>query len=127
MGQLGCKGHVCCFQKDLSENCYFLPRLPDDISVIRVVRKFHDSEKQVTSKAFSVRKSKILDALKWLCKYNKFYKNVHIEEQNLNWMKGMEEYELPGKIINETIPESHPNSVDAGPAPLQTTQVTDAE
>ena len=55
-GQLGAKGHVCCFEKNLSDICTTLPRLPSDVTVVRILRKFTNEEGEVTSKAFSIRK-----------------------------------------------------------------------
>ena len=60
IGQLGCKGHVCCFQKNLTDLCTTLRRIPTDISVIRVLQKFKNTDGEVTLKAFSIRRKKCL-------------------------------------------------------------------
>lgn len=39
-GQMGCKGHVCCFEKDMADLCLKLPRVPENVTVVRVVRNF---------------------------------------------------------------------------------------
>jgi hypothetical protein len=127
MGQMGCKGHVCCFEKDISELCTVLPKLPSDVSVIRVVRKYKTEEREITTKAFSVRKHNVLAALRWLCKYNHLYKDIHIAEENLNWMGEKNEMELPGDITTEYLTENREETTDAGPAPRQNKDVTDKE
>ena len=37
-----------------------------------------------------VKKKNVIDALLWLKKHNPFYKNITINESNLDWMKGKE-------------------------------------
>ena len=126
MGQLGSKGHVCCFEKDITTICTELPRLPEDISVIRVIRKFKDNEGEITSKTFSIRRKNVLDALTWLCRYNKVYREsgVKIIESNLDWMSDNDEADLPGDIIQEnmTTESDIDKEMDRGPAPSQTVE-----
>ena len=62
-GQLGCHGHVCCFCQEIGEVCMKLPRMPHDIQVIRVVRKFVLEGGEIGVKTFSVRKDVVLAAL----------------------------------------------------------------
>ena len=119
LGQLGAKGHVCCFEKDLSDICTTLPRLPSDVTVVRILRKFTNDEGEVTSKAFSIRKKEVLDALRWLQKYNALYQNITIAEENLDWIEDGKEQELPGKVHIENNDPQHPSTLDMGPAPLQ--------
>jgi hypothetical protein len=65
-GQLGAKGHIVSFPQDISEVCTVLPRLPEHVSSIRVVKYFKNVDGEVSSKSFSVRKQNVLDALYWL-------------------------------------------------------------
>ena len=127
MGQLGCKGHVCCFEKDLCDLCNVLPRLPSNIAVVRVIRKFQNDDKEITTKAFSVRKQQVLDALRWLCHYNPLYKNVIIEPHNLDWIGDDLEKELPGNVTVEEHSCQLHSSKDLGPSPKQTTEETEKE
>ena len=55
-GQTGSKGHVCSFVKDISSICTVLPRLPDDIQFVKVVKKYLQEGGEIASKAFTVRK-----------------------------------------------------------------------
>ena len=40
-GQIGSRGHVCSFVQDISSICTKLPRLPDDIQFIKVVKNIY--------------------------------------------------------------------------------------
>ena len=37
-GQIGSKGHVCSFVQDITSICTVLPRLPDDVQFVKVVK-----------------------------------------------------------------------------------------
>ena len=37
-GQIGSRGHVCSFVQDISSICTVLPRLPDDVHFVKVVK-----------------------------------------------------------------------------------------
>ena len=39
-GQVGSRGHVCSFVQDISSICTVLPRLPDDVQFVKVVKKY---------------------------------------------------------------------------------------
>ena len=54
-GQIGSRGHVCSFVQDLSSICTVLPRLPDDVQFVKVVKKYLQ-EGGAASKTFTVRK-----------------------------------------------------------------------
>ena len=90
-GTLGLKGHVCSFPQALGEACDTLPRLPKDVSVVKLV-KFYEKEigGGTTTKAFRVRKDVVLAALNWLKKHSVSYQNIKIETNNLNWIDGNE-------------------------------------
>ena len=53
-GQLGAKGHIVSFPQDISEVCSVLPRLPKDVSTIKVVKYFKLPEGEIESKSFSI-------------------------------------------------------------------------
>jgi len=121
-GQLGFQGHVCCFQQDIQYICTELPRLPKDIKVIRVIKKFKNSDEKTNCRSFMVRKKQVLDALEWLQKHNHVYQHlkVTINPKNLNWMKNKEECELPCIIHEEILKESKNNQQhDLGPSITQ--------
>src|SRR5687767_3398735 len=98
-GQIGSRGHVCSFVQDISPVCTILPRLPDDIQFVKVVKKYLVEVGEVASKTFTVRKQVVLDALKWLKEYNVKYKDVEIKESNLDWIEDNDSQELPPSVI----------------------------
>ena len=63
-GQIGSRGHVCSFVQEISEICTILPRLPDDIQFVKVVKQYHKEGGDIGSKTFTIRKKAVLDALK---------------------------------------------------------------
>ena len=40
-GQVGIRGHVCCFPQDTSEVCNVLPRLPSQVTIVKVIRSYN--------------------------------------------------------------------------------------
>jgi hypothetical protein len=85
-GILGTRGHVVSFYQDISEICTELPRLPSDITMIKVVRTGVTSEGENIQNVFTVNHYRILNALKWLKQHNPLYEDIVIKESNLNWM-----------------------------------------
>ena len=83
-GQIGSRGHVCSFVQDISSVCTVLPRLPDDVHFVKVVKQYLQEGGTISNKMFVIRKNVVLDALKWLKKFNVEYKNIQIEESNLD-------------------------------------------
>ena len=121
-GQIGSRGHVCSFVQDISSICTVLPRLPDDVQFVKVVKKYLQEGGQIGSKMFVVRKKAVLDALKWLKKYNVEYSNIEIKESNLDWIENEDAKELPANLIemDDEAAMNFPGSVDIGPSELQT-------
>ena len=121
-GQIGSRGHVCSFVQDISSICTVLPRLPNDVHFIKVVKKYLQEGGEVVSKMFSIRKDSVLDALRWLKEHNLEYTNIEIKESNLDWIENNKEQELPPSLIqldDEGI-SNLPGSVDMGPSHSQT-------
>lgn len=123
-GIKGIKGHVCCYPNDLPGWTATLPRLPTDSSVIYVLRKTQTEigGTEIIEKPFMVRRKKVLDALRWLQKYNREYKDINILESNLNWFEG-EEGALDTQISIDNDMETHDDlneMDDPGPCPNQT-------
>jgi hypothetical protein len=77
-GQIGSRGHVCSFVQDISSICTVLPRLPNNVQFVKVVKKFLQEGGKISSKMFVVQKKAVLDALKWLKEYNVEYSNIQI-------------------------------------------------
>ena len=89
-GQLASRGHICSFRQDISSICNILPRLPSDVHFIKVVKKYLESGGEKTNKMFNIRRAEVLNALRWLKKYNRDYTDVEIEESNLNWIENQQ-------------------------------------
>jgi hypothetical protein len=100
-GNHGVLGHVCCFEQDINYVCYELPR--KKVEVIKVCKNFKAADDEIHTHSFKIRRSKVLDALNWLVKYNPIYKeHVTVNENNLDWMHGKEEVELSSiHVIHE--------------------------
>jgi hypothetical protein len=122
-GQIGSRGHICSFAQDITEICNVLPRLPDNVQLIKVVKKYFEEGGEIASKSFTVRKQVVLDALKWLKEYNLEYKNIEIKESNLDWIENGDSQELPPSLIqmdDDHAVNNSPASVDLGPSEVQT-------
>ena len=126
-GQHGCKGHVCCFQQEVGEVCKTLPRLPNDVKLIRVVKRFRLEDKSIGTMAFSVRKQVVLDALRWLKQFNVLYHDIVIEENNLLWIEDGVEQDLPGVEIIDKEKERNASQKDLGPSTDQIADVLEKE
>jgi hypothetical protein len=65
-----------------------LPRQPEDINIVKVVRKGMNKHQDVFERMFKVQKQRVLVALKWLIRFNTLYRDysVEIKEDNLSWM-----------------------------------------
>jgi hypothetical protein len=91
-GTLGLKGHVCCFPQSVDTVCKVFPRLPSDVTVVKMVQTYQNEiGGDSTCKAFKVRRYSVLRSLHWLKRHHKFYCDVEIDEENLSWMDGAEE------------------------------------
>ena len=100
-GTLGIKGHVCSFMQDISGFARSLPLLPECVKAIRMIRSYENSETtEVMTKTYVVNRYRVMEALKWLCKYHIDYRDamirgeLNINEENLDWMHGDEEADL---------------------------------
>ena len=119
-GSYGCKGHVCSFLQNVQEICTILPRLPSDVNTVRVIKHFTLENEEIGSHTFCIRKQRVLDALKWLKEHNVLYKDITIEESNLEWMGTTYELELPITTCieynegSETEIPAHSDEIKAG-------------
>ena len=55
-GQLGIKGHVCCFPQDVQEVCTVLPCLPKQLTIVKVVQRYKKQEYLAMVEMISVQK-----------------------------------------------------------------------
>ena len=116
-GVLGVKGHVCAFPQDTARVCSILPRLPEDCVTVRYIKETNSrvvAGNEVVM--FRVRRAAVLAALRWLKKYHTGYKDILIDEANLDWMEGCEEKDLPATAAAE-IQEDGGEMDDTGPSP----------
>lgn len=107
-GTMGLTGHVCAFEQDLDGFLTTMPRAKDNVSMLKVLKSMKTeigSGKASVTKAYRVRKTKVLRALVWLKKYCSEYKDIVIDESLLDWIDG-EEGELGGTIMQGMIPMS---------------------
>ena len=131
-GQVGLSGHVCSFPQDVQHVCTVLPRLPKQIELVKVIKKYKvgsgkDSENDTFTDTFIVRRTVVLAALKWLKLHNSEYKHVTINESNLDWMGNNEELELPcegDNAMTVTLIEQAEESTEEDFGPVQENNAT---
>jgi hypothetical protein len=97
-GTLGSRGHVVSFFQDIYGICNELPRLPNNVTMVKVVRQSLSNDGEAIRKAFMVNRLKVLKALQWLKKYNVLYKDIDIVESNLDWISDSNESQLQNII-----------------------------
>jgi hypothetical protein len=135
-GTFGIKGHVCSFPQRVTDVITTLPRLPSDVTCVKMVRHYQKKDGERGTKAFMIRKTVVLNAVRWLLTYNRVYREaVTLDERNLAWMEGEEEKELPDIEMNSSsegtppddVPPDHTDGIragstsgDLGPSPNQT-------
>ena len=92
-GIFGLKGHCVTFPQDISDMCDELPMRSE--SVVTFIRNM--GNKDTTGgypTMLKVKRENVIEALLWLKKHNPFYRNIRINESNLDWMEGNEEANL---------------------------------
>ena len=101
------KGHTIFLPQDTTSLLHLLPMplssLPDLVTVVWVGQK-HPDHSQL-KRQFTVRTSKVWNALVWLCRFHEDYRNVTIDEERL---KSWNETEVASDLMNSitTVPES---------------------
>ncbi len=68
-GILGVRGHIVSFFQDISSIARVLPRLPSEVSIIKVIRDSKTRYGDELKKAFTVDRRRVMKALLWLKKY----------------------------------------------------------
>ncbi len=101
-GSHASKGHVCCFPKQLQDFVTELPR--KNVEAVKVIRRFVGPDKEIDERTFVIRKTVVLDALRWLKRYHRHYKDIIIQEANLSWMNGEAEAELDVVVVQKQSP-----------------------
>ena len=92
-GVCAIKGHAVTFPQSIAEMCDELPQRKE--TIVTFVRYLGNKDTSaVYPTTLRVNRMKVLNALVWLKKHNPFYANIHIKEENLDWMEGKEEVNL---------------------------------
>jgi hypothetical protein len=97
-GSMGSRGHVCSFYQDITNICKVFPRLPSEVTMVKVIRSSLTKHGDAIEKAFTVNKEKVLIALEWLKLHNILYTDITIDRSRFNWMKGKRECTLDNII-----------------------------
>ena len=96
-GTFGIKGHCCTFPQNIDDLCNVLPQRKE--TILTFVRHMTCKGTKTTSvKNLRVNRQRILEALYWLKDHHTGYRNIIIDESNLDWMGGKDE----GIIATET-------------------------
>ena len=101
-GVLACRGHCCSFFQDISTICNVFPKLPSEITMVKVIRTSTTKGGDIVDRAFTVNKQKVLSALYWLKKHNHEYRNITIQTSRFDWMKENTECSLKDVITIES-------------------------
>jgi hypothetical protein len=88
---MGIKGHTCCFRKLSHDIVNTLPR--SEIDLICVIKEIKGKQglDDIEKQYYNVRRSKVINALKWLKEYHRGYSDITIDEDALSWMKSNEQ------------------------------------
>jgi hypothetical protein len=108
-GGLASRGHCVTFPQEINEPCQIFPKLPADVTVIKVRKKGRND----TSKDFQVRRYKVQGALEWLKNNNMAYKDILISEDRLSQLPINGELQ-DGKVFEYE--DQPPRVNDEGPA-----------
>ena len=112
-GGLSASGHCVTFPQNIDEASAILPRLPEEINIIRVQKQGkHDSVKE-----FRVRRYVVQNALEWLKMHNPVYNDISISFERLSALP------IDGELKNIQTIEFNQNTNhidDKGPANDQT-------
>ena len=78
-GTLGLKGHVCSFLQDSSSIATMLPRLPQHVKAVKMVRTYAGSDGNLVTKMYMVNRIRVMAALHWLVvHHHKDYKKAYM-------------------------------------------------
>ena len=120
-GTFGITGHCCAFEQDVAGFVNSLPRKRNDVSMLHVMKSVASEIKSKdggSTKMFRVRKQAVYDALIFLKKHNKEYKNVEIDMTALDWLNGQEGTIDTGALATQICETPKDDIiVDSGPCP----------
>ena len=67
-GILGSRGHIVSFFHDITSIATVLPRLPNEVTIVKVIREGINKEGVSCRNNFQVNRIKVLNTLRWLQK-----------------------------------------------------------
>ena len=106
-GSMGSRGHVVSFYQDITSICNVFPRLPSEVTMVKVVRSSLTKNGDAIEKAFNINKEKVLRSLEWLKEHNILYSNITIDKTRFDWMQGKKQCNLNNIIeIDSPITEN---------------------
>lgn len=104
-GVCAIKGHAVTFPQNITEMCNELPQRKETIvTFIRNIGNANTTDAFPTS--LRVNRDKVLTALRWLKKHNKFYQSIIIKEDNLDWMGTRSEVNICEESIKVNVKET---------------------
>ena len=109
-GGIASSGHCVTFPQDINEPAQILPKLPQEINIIKVRRQGRNE----TNKDFRVRRHTVQSALQWLKDNNPAFSDIIISTERLNLLPLNDEIDL--HCVNF---DHYQSSHDDGPAPEQ--------
>jgi hypothetical protein len=101
-GCMASRGHVVSFFQDISGLCTVFPKLPSHVTMVKVMRTSVNKEGDTIDRIFLVNRKRVLNALIWLKKHNHVYRDITIDEQNLDWMNGKKQCNISNLINIES-------------------------
>lgn len=81
-GRRGLSGNTVMFMKDMLSVCTELPR--SEVEVMTLIRNYTKNG-EIKEQRFHIRKSKVLEVLRFLKQHHPSYKEITIKEENLDW------------------------------------------
>jgi hypothetical protein len=100
-GVYGIYGHCVTFPQDIDSMCTELPQKESNMVIF--VRNLSDRKSGVIhTQHFKVNKEKVLRALKWLKVHHVGYKDITINESNMDWIKNGSVYDVAKSYTMQT-------------------------
>jgi hypothetical protein len=93
-GQIGCKGHVCCFEQDINEVCTILPMISIQCQNNPVIKQYRKENADIESLHF-LSGEMLFESITLAKKHSIEYQDITIQESNLDWISDGIEQDLP--------------------------------
>ena len=101
-GTIGSRGHCVSFFQDITNMCQVFPRLPSQVTIVKVICKSKCKDRNIVNKAFTINRNRVMTALEFLKKHNILYEDIQINPENLLWMEDKEECTMQSIIEIES-------------------------